>query len=467
MITRISYFVFVFLSSIPAFGKITLPSVIAGNMVLQQKTEVALWGRAKNLSNVTVIVSWNNKTYSVKSGTDGNWKLYVKTPSAGGPYSISFSDGEKLVLKDILIGEVWLCSGQSNMEMPVQGFKNQPILHSNELLMDAENPQIRLFRLERALSRTLQNDCIGTGWENATAQSVKEFSAVGYQYAKILQQKLKVPVGVIMSTWGGTNIESWMNENSLIQFPQIKILSSIDTSKIIKNEPTVLFKGMIHPVVGFGIKGVLWYQGEANRHNPQDYDKLMAAMVSEWRQIWNSGEWSFYYVQISPFAYNDKAGPAAPLREAQQKAMKQIPNSGMVVSMDVGEEKLIHPADKTTISNRLAYWALANDYGIKGLAYASPVYQSMKVEKNVVKINFENAPNGLSSFGKTIVAFEIAGEDKIFHPAEARITADGIVVQSESVKIPVAVRYAFKDWVIGDVYNTEGLPLAPFRTDKW
>ena len=468
MINRtIFFFAVVFLFSVSAFGKILLPGIIGNNMVLQQKAEVALWGKAKTLSKVSVTTSWNNKTYAVKSNADGSWKLLVKTPSAGGPFSITFNDGEKLVLNNILVGEVWVCSGQSNMEMPVKGFKNQPVLHYNEMLMDAENSQIRLFRFERALSRTPEYDCKATSWENSTAQSVKEFSAVGYQYAKILQQKLKVPVGGIMSTWGGTMIEAWMNEKSIKEFPQIEILSQTDTAKIIKNEPTVLFNAMIHPFVGFGIKGMIWYQGEQNRVNPQIYDKLMVSMVNEWRRIWNCGQWPFYYVQIAPYRYNDKLGPATYLREAQQKAMKQIPNSGMVVTMDVGEEKLIHPADKTTISQRLAYWALANTYGMNGIAFASPVYKSMKVDKDAINITFDDAPNGLSSFGKALSAFEIAGEDKLFFPAKARITGDGITVQSDSVKSPVAVRYAFKDWVEGDLYSTEGLPVAPFRTDDW
>jgi len=463
----ILFLVLALVSSVTASGEIILPAIISSNMVLQQRTEVPLWGKAKSRSTLRVTTSWNNASYSTLSAADGSWKLLIKTPSAGGPYTIVLDDGKKLVLSNVLVGEVWVCSGQSNMEMPVKGFKNQPVLHSNELLLEANNPQIRLFRLERASSRKPEADCKATPWEEANVLSVKEFSAVGYQYAKALQEKLKVPVGVIMSVWGGTVIEAWMNKSSLAAFPEIKILSSTDTSKINKNEPTVLFNAMIQPLAGYGIKGVIWYQGEQNRVNPQVYDRLMAAMVNEWRQLWNCGQWPFYYVQIAPYAYNDTLGPAAPLREAQLKALHQIPNSGMVVSMDAGEERSIHPSDKTIISRRLVYWALANTYGWKGLAYASPLYNSMKVVKDVVNISFDNAPNGLSSFGKPLDAFEIAGEDKKFFPARARITGAGITVQSDSVKAPVAVRYVYKDWVVGNLYNTEGLPAAPFRTDNW
>lgn len=452
-----------------ARSEITLPSLIGSNMVLQQKSKVPLWGKARPHATVRVTTSWDHGMVSAVAAADSSWKVLVKTPAAGGPFTITLEEGtgKKLVLTNVLIGEVWICSGQSNMEMPVKGFKNQPVLHSNELLLDAGNPQIRLFRLERGLSRKGETNCKATAWEEANALSVKEFSAVGYQYAKALQEKLKVPVGVIMPTWGGTVIEAWMDKNSLAAFPEIKIPSPTDTSKINKNEPTVLFNAMINPLIGYGIKGVIWYQGEQNRVNPRIYDRLMAAMVKEWRTLWNGGDWPFYYVQIAPYAYNDTLGPAAPLREAQARALPQIPHSGMVVSLDAGEEHSIHPADKTTISRRLVCWALANTYGWSGLAYESPVYHSMKVVKDAVHISFDNTPNGLTSFGKPIAAFEVAGEDRIFYPAKAKITGAGITVQSDSVRTPAAVRYGYKDWVTGDLYNTEGLPVAPFRTDSW
>lgn len=224
---------------------------------------------------------------------------------------------------------------------------------------------------------------------------------------------------------------------------------------------------MINPLVGYGIKGMIWYQGEQNRGNARIYDRLLEAMVGEWRTLWQDGDWPFYYVQIAPYAYHDTLGPAAPLREAQDRALPHISRAGMVVSLDAGEQGSIHPADKTVISKRLVYWALANTYGGTGLPYASPVYSSMKVVKDAIHLGFDNAPNGLISFGKPLVAFEIAGENKVFYPAKTTITGSGITVQSDSVSHPVAVRYAYKDWVAGDLYNTEGLPAAPFRTDSW
>jgi len=464
---RSIFFLLLLSFSLHAFSEITLPSIIASNMVLQQRTDAPLWGKAAAGSRVSVITSWDHKTYTIMAGPDGLWKVMVKTPAAGGPYKITLSDGKTTILDNILIGEVWLCSGQSNMEMPVKGFKNQPILGSPQLLMDADNPQIRLFRLERAQSRIPQSDCKATPWQEANAASVTDFSAVGYQYAKILQEKLKVPVGIIMSTWGGTVIEAWMDQASLKNFPDIRVLQPADTTKITKNEPTVLYNAMIQPLIGFGIKGVIWYQGEQNRPNPEIYDSLLITMVQEWRHLWNRGEWPFYYVQIAPYGYNDKLGPAAPLREAQLKALPRIPNAGMVVSMDAGEQRSIHPADKAVISRRLACWALANTYGRAGIPYASPCYHGMKIEKDGIAISFDHAPNGLTSFGRPLAAFEVAGEDKVFYPANAKVTGSGVTVWSDSVRMPVAVRYAYKDWVVGDLYNTEGLPAAPFRTDDW
>jgi sialate O-acetylesterase len=448
------------------FANVVLPPVIGSGMVLQQNTQVLLWGKA-GTAQIKIITSWNNRQYIVLKQKDSSWRVRVQTPKAGGPYQITFIDGGRTILKDILIGEVWVCSGQSNMEMPVKGFGNQPVFNSNDLLMDAENTHIRLFRLERALSRTPQWDVKTTGWQMADAESVKDFSAVGYQYAKLLQEKLKVPVGVIMSTWGGTMIEAWMDSTSVKAFPEVK--PAADTAAIVKNDPSVLYNAMINPFIGYGIKGVIWYQGEQNRVNYQIYDRLMVAMVAQWRKAWAMGDWPFYYVQIAPYTYTvkDKQGLAAYLREAQAKAMCEIPNAGMVVTTDAGSEKLIHPPDKSTVSKRLAYWALANTYGKKGISYQSPVYKSIKITGSSVFVNFDFTPNGLTAFGKDISAFELAGEDKVFYPAKARISGNGVILESESVKLPVAARYVFKDWAVGNLYNTEGLPVTPFRTDNW
>jgi len=464
-IINLSFSILLFIST-GVSGKVILPAVIDNNMVLQQKSEAPLWGKAKPSTKVKITTSWNGKSYTTQTGSDSLWRVSVSTPAAGGPFNITFDDGDKLVLKNILIGEVWVCSGQSNMSMPVKGFKNQPIAGSNELLLNAENPKIRLIQIQRQYSVKPQFDCKVSPWTEASMESVSEFSAVGYMYAKILQEKLNVPVGIIMTAWGGTKIEAWTNSNSLDSLSFIKQPLLKEKAKINHNSATVLYNAMINPLVGYGIKGFIWYQGEANRSNYDQYDQLMEAMVKGWRKEWNMGELPFYYVQIAPFKY-DGNNKSAFLREAQLKASTLIPNSGMVVSLDVGKETFIHPPDKATIAKRLALLALANNYGMTKLAYASPVYKSHKIVKDVATISFSHAENGLSSFGKNLSAFEIAGEDKVFYPAKATIVSEGVKVQSDHVKVPVAVRYAFKDWVVGDLYNTEGFPASSFRTDNW
>jgi sialate O-acetylesterase len=445
-------------------ANVSLPAIISSGMVLQQQADVSLWGKAKPGTKVTILTSWNQKLYTVNSSNDGSWRLSVLTPKAGGPYKITFNDGSKLVLDDILIGEVWLCSGQSNMEMPVKGFGNQPVLNSNDILMDAEETGVRLFRIEKKMSKTPQTE-LNAKWENTNASTVKEFSAVGYQFARMLQQKLKVPVGIIQSAYGGTDIEAWMNLKSLDGFNDFKIPA--DTAKSTKNDPGVLFNAMINPIIGYAIKGAIWYQGENNRFNPRSYDKKMAAMVKLWRTLWACGEWPFYYVQIAPNVYKDVADSIPLLYEAQSRAMVLIPNSGMVVSVDAGSMKTIHPPDKTIISKRLAYWALNKTYGKTGIAYIGPAYKTLKVTDGKAVLTFSEIPNGLTAYDKPLVSFEIAGNDKIFYPAEAFISGKTVIVQNNAVKSPVAVRYAFKDRSPGNLYNTEGIPAQPFRTDNW
>ncbi|MEJ7740752.1 MAG: sialate O-acetylesterase [Chitinophagaceae bacterium] len=450
-----------------AYSKVSFPAIVGDNMVLQQQSTVMLWGWSKKGSMVTIVTSWNKKTYKTEKSSDGKWKMPISTPIAGGPYTISFNDGELTVLDNILIGEVWLCSGQSNMEMPVKGFRNQRILNSNELLLDAENESLRFFLVQKNTSKIPLEDVKGQ-WQQSSAATIKQFSAVAYQFGRALQQKLKVPVGLIGTYWGGTPIQAWMSVSSLNAFPEIKLPDPADTARMPAVTPTLLFNAMINPLVHFPVKGFLWYQGESNVSNAPQYEKLMGAMVGEWRKLWGSGESPFYFVQIAPYSYgNDSGRQSAYLREAQLKSVSNITNTGMAVSLDAGTRTNIHPPDKTVISKRLLYLALVKTYGKTGIGFSGPVYKSMKVEGNKANINFDFAENGLSSFEKELSHFEIAGEDRMFYPASASITQEGLVVQSVKVQAPVAVRYAFKNWVIGDLYNTEGLPASSFRTDNW
>ena len=445
-------------------AKVILPAVFSSGMVLQQKQQVKFWGMANRNASLIISTSWDKKNYTIKVDATGKWQAKIATPSAGGPFQVTFNDGAKSVLTDVLVGEVWLCSGQSNMEMPVKGFANQPILNSADILLDAEVPGVRLFRIPKSMSQE-KLDTLNAKWEHTTASTVKEFSAIGYQFARMLQQKLGVPVGIIQTAYGGTDIEAWMTKSSLADFNDYKVPSAVD--KITKNDPAVLFNAMVNPIIGYQIKGVLWYQGENNRFNPLTYDKKMAAMVADWRKLWGIGEWPFYYVQIAPNKYKDVRENIPLLYEAQARAMAIIPNSGMVVSVDVGSHTTIHPPDKTTISKRLVYWALAKNYNKEGLAVAGPEYKSLKITGDKAVVSFDNIPLGLTSNNQKLISFELAGEDKIFVEAQAVIVGKTVVVTSEKVKNPVAVRYAFRDESFGNLYNVEGLPIGPFRTDNW
>jgi len=447
-------------------AEIILPSIFGNNMVLQQNSNVAVWGKAAPNTAVRIKTSWNNKTYSARSGSDGSWMIKVSTPQAGGPFNLTISDGKPLVLRNVLIGEVWVCSGQSNMFMPLSGFKNQPVLGSLEFIVTSANPQIRLITVPLKASLTPENDFEGK-WEECNPETVNSFSATAYFFGRMLNQVLGVPIGLIQTSWGGTRIEPWLSEDGACKFNWIKVPGELPPgSKISKDLPTVIFNAMINPLVDYGIKGVIWYQGEANRNEPGRYRDLLPALVNDWRTKWNIGEFPFYYAQIAPFNYGSNVNSAY-LREAQLLASEVIPNSGIVSLIDAGEENCIHPSNKKVAGDRLAYLALSKTYGIIGFPCEGPVLKEMTIDDNIVSLTFSNATNGLTSYGKELSCFEVAGENRRFYPAIAYITGTGVSLFSPSVNKPVAVRYAFKDYVRGDLYNTEGLPASSFRTDDW
>ena len=442
-------------------------------MVLQQQSNAAIWGWATAGSSVMVTTSWNKKKYSTTTGSNGKWTLKVATPAAGGPYEITISNGTAVVLRNILIGEVWLCSGQSNMEMPMKGFKDQPVLGSNDAVFNSANPNIRLYTVPRSVQRTPQDTTKNAAWKLAAPEAVSNFSATAYYFGKILYGQLHVPIGLVNISYGGSPVEAFMNEQTLSAFPEIKIPAGNDTNKLNNKVSTVLYNGMLHPFSGYTIKGCIWYQGESNNDRPQQYETLFPAFVNQIREQSGQGDFPFYFCQIAPYNYYNYAAVnavnnnSAYLRDAQRKALTKIPNSGMAVLMDIGEEFNIHPMDKATGSKRLAYMALAKSYGKKGFAAESPAYESVSFSNGIATIKFTNAPNGLTAFGKTLSNFEIAGANKIFRPAKALISGGTVVVSSPDVKEPVAVRYAFKDFVVGDLFSTEGFPVSSFRTDDW
>lgn len=455
------------LSSVSVLGAIKLPDIFGDNMVLQQKTDVAIWGQASLGATVFIIPSWNREKHSTHADKNGKWKLKISTISAGGPYTMEISDGKVIQINNILLGEVWLCSGQSNMTMPLKGWQSIPVEGALDEVVMANNKNIRYFDVAQGTQLKPQDEVKGI-WKEVSPETLAELSATSWFFGKMIQQRLGVPVGLITTSWGGSTIEAWMSKEALRPFKNIKIPRSVDSVKAPNQTPTILYNNMLYPIIGFGIRGCIWYQGESNVSNPKQYPALMEAMVKSWRSQWGEGDFPFYYVQIAPFDYlkylPEGAGGmnSAYLREAQSKALKLIPNSGMAVLMDAGEENSIHPRDKKTPGHRLAYLALSRTYGIKGFIGTSPSYKAMKVNGNLVTLTFEDAGEGLTSWGKELKEFEIAGADKKFYPATANIKLSEVELSSSQVREPVAVRYAFKDFIKGELFSNAGLPVSSF-----
>ena len=449
-----------------ASAEIKLPAIFCNNMVMQQQTNAMVWGKANPNAVVKVTTSWNKKSYNTKSSENGSWKLKVSTPIAGGPYEMAISDGTPVTLKNVLIGEVWVCSGQSNMEMPLKGFMNQPILGSLETINNSSNPNIRMFTVTKKTS-ILPLDSLGGKWDLCEPEFVGDFSATAYYFGLMLNKTLNVPIGLINTSWGGTRIEPWISDAGFKNFDWVKMPEKKPVVNLSPQTPTVLFNGMINPIVGYGIRGAIWYQGESNRNEAKAYQKLMPGLIENWRSVWDNGDFPFYFVQIAPYDYGLTGLSSAYLREAQLKASTAIKNTEMACIMDIGEKNNIHPANKKAGGDRLAYLALANTYNIKGIVSQGPVMKEMTINGSNVKLSFDFAPLGLTSFGKEVTSFEVAGSNKKFYPAKAIINKNEILLSSPQVDQPIAVRYAFKDFIVGELFNTYGLPATSFRTDDW
>ena len=449
-------------------AKVTLPKIFSDGMVMQRETNANLWGEAKASSNVKITTSWDNKSYVVRSDSNGKWETSVKTPKAGGPFSITFSDGEKLTINNILIGEVWICSGQSNMEMPMKGYKNQPVDNAVEDILHSKDSNLRLFTVKRNSKFKPVDDVTGN-WNEANPASVRNFSATAYYFGRELRRSLDVPVGLIVAAWGGPACEAWMTADWLKAFPDAKIPASEEDIKSKNRTPTVLYNGMLHPLIGFSMRGVIWYQGEDNVTRYSTYADMLTTMIGGWRSVWKQGDFPFYFCQIAPYDYKliNYTVNSAFLREQQSKAELMNQNCGMAVLMDVGMDFGIHPRKKYQAGMRLALLALDKTYGVEGLTSESAYYDKMEIKGDTAVISFKRADMWIyGAKGYKSDLFEIAGEDRIFHPAKAWIERSKVYVKCDSVKTPVAVRYAFKDWADGDLF-CDGLPISSFRTDNW
>ncbi|OHB55687.1 MAG: hypothetical protein A2Y12_12455 [Planctomycetes bacterium GWF2_42_9] len=632
----------VFLSS-SVYSDVKVASIFANQMVLQQKSNAPIWGWALPGEKITIQPSWQKVSVSATTDDKGNWKAEIETPSAGGPYTIKIKGKNEITLSDVLIGEVWVCSGQSNMEVSIGWLGTE---RSRRDLAQANNNQIRIFDVKDRFSLFEEKDCTPewTPWRSVTPNDVQWFSAVGYYFGKRLQEELNVPIGLISTHWGGTPAESWMDMEALKNFKRfdlnVEIMADIrernedpdiafgkivdvwlknvaaqddgmkgkwfadniddsnwtnieqpnwwgstslkgthgivwfrkeftlpahnsimeldlgkiddidsvwingnyigtsigcdvarlyrvpaeylkegkniiavrviDTggdggftsdkesykigatgkksvslagtwkyktsnpktdwaeprcSNINQNFPSALFNGMVAPLIPFRIAGVIWYQGEANAWAPIEYRTLFPAMIKCWRTRWNQGDFPFYYVQIAPWEYGPSVHSQA-LREAQMMTLAE-PNTGMAITIDIGEERDIHPKNKHDVGDRLARWALNKTYGKTDVTVCGPIYKEMKIEGNSIRVFFEYTDNGLMVKGFELSDFTIAGEDKKFYPAKAIIDGSTVRVSSPQVENPVAVRYGWSNCAQPNLYNGLLLPASSFRTDDW
>jgi sialate O-acetylesterase len=633
----------------PAVADVKLPAVIGDNMVLQQQTSAPIWGWADPGERIRVTADWLDAAVATTANNSGDWSLRLQTPTAGGPYAVTVRAANTITLSNVLIGEVWVCSGQSNMEWSI----NHGIDHAEQEAAAANYPEIRLFDVPHKLAVSPQHDCEAE-WLACSPETVRPFSAVGYFFGRELHRELNVPVGLIGCNWGGTAAEPWVSEPTLRKlgdfdaaldvvaeerqdpgraqrrfdealqhwwheleeadpgsrgnwmsadcdhtqwdtarlpgvwssdelkgfdgvvwyrrefdipaawagqeltlelgpiddmdttwlngrrvggfehqgvwhkprlykipadvarpgrnvlavrvldtggrggfggqpeqlrlYPSVagsedalslagqwcyrigvnlKDLSSWPWAQLIHaNTPTVLSNGMLEPLIPFGVRGVIWYQGESNRTRAKQYQTLFPALIADWRQRWGQGDFPFYYVQIAPFSYRGDTGQTAELREAQLLALA-TPNTGMAVTMDIGNPRDIHPGNKQEVGRRLSLWALAKTYGREELVYSGPIYRSINVEGNKIRLFFDYAHGGLRTDGRPLTHFAIAGADRQFHNATAQIDGDTVVVWSDAVPQPAAVRYAWSTANEPNLRNGAGLPASSFRTDDW
>lgn len=639
-IKHLVFLLFSFIAFVQTHANPVLPAIFGDSMVFQQKFMTPVWGWADKGERIVVTGSWPGaKPVSAVADNKGNWKVKIQTPAAGGPYQLTVSGKEKIIFKGVLIGEVWLCGGQSNMEMPMKGFGAEYIENSAEAIKNSANSKIRLFTVTKKIALAPENNVEGQ-WASAHPASVTDFSATGYFFGRELYDKLKIPIGLISSNWGGTVAEAWTDkatlhtlkdfdqalnritsleskrdsilaataplqakwsadsaiinhENSIgitdgswkemnlptmwenagmpdfdgivwfvkeVEFPasfaqknlvlslgpiddgDITFVNGVEVGRmpnagfyaternyeiplpmvnigkniiairvtdmgggggiygeaakmkvypkgeennavsiagnwrykvdVVKpvlesgnnsNMPSVLFNGMMAPLAPYGVKGAIWYQGESNVGRAEQYLKLFPAMINSWRKAFNNPAMSFYYVQIAPFKYGGDGRASAALRNAQRLSLK-TPNTGMVVTSDINKLSTIHPPNKADVGKRLAYWALAKNYGQTSIEYSGPLYKSVVFKNHTAIVNFTNA-KGLKVKGEAIGGFELAGADKIFHPATAEIVGNTMVVRSSSVSLPKYVRYNWHDTETAEFFNSAGLPASTFTSE--
>lgn len=484
--------------AVSTFADVKLPALVGDNMVLQRDLANSIWGWAEPGEEVSVQMS--GQTKKTVAGEDGKWLLKLDPMKAGGPFEMTIKGKNEIKLKNVLIGEVWVCSGQSNMEWPVKLCDNP-----DEEIKNAHYPNIRLITVPKKSTTNPQDDFVGA-WVECSPKTVADFSAVGYFFGRKLSNELNVPVGLINSSWGGSACESWINPEIVDQFSEFRPImerkikkeedSSLDRNNLNDNQNAgYLYNGMIVPLKKYGIRGAIWYQGETNAGRAYQYRNLFPLMIQNWRNEWGQGDFSFYFVQLANFITDKNRTGTEPredawaeLREAQSMTLR-LPNTGEAVSIDIGDPNDIHPRNKQDVGLRLALHALARDYRPEGaergdrggqqggqgqqggrqrLATDGPRFQSLKIEGDKAVVNFQpRTANGLKAKEGELKGFAIAGTDRKFYWADAKMEGNRVVVSSADVPQPVAVRYGWSDNPSCNLVNGAGLPASPFRTDFW
>jgi sialate O-acetylesterase len=478
---------------------VKLPALISDHMLIQQQMPVRIWGSAS--PGEVIKVAMQAQARSTTAGPDGKWQVFLSPVPAGGPYEMTVAGTNTITVHDVLAGEVWVGSGQSNMEFPMSRVKD-----FEHEIPAANFPQMRLFTVKRVVADVPADDVQGS-WSACTPETAKSFSAVAYFFGRELHQTRHVPVGLIHSSWGGTPAQAWTEKSfldddqnlhvyrtnwdkTLTDYPakqeeyekkilpkweeQVAAAKKSGTKAPAKpappvgpghpNTPTGLYNGMIAPLTPYAIRGVIWYQGEsnANANEARLYRRLFPAMIESWRKQWGEGSFPFYFVQLANFQTN---GWWPLLRESQSETL-ELAHTGQALAIDVGNRTDIHPTDKQTVGHRLALVALAETYGER-IVSSGPTLREMTLDGSDATIWFDNVGKGLEARGGTLTGFAIAGADEKFFPATAKIVDNRVVVSSPDVKDPKAVRYAWADYPAAALYNRDGLPAVPFRTDLW
>lgn len=438
-------------------ANVNLPAIFGDHMVLQQNAEITIWGWASPTEEISLYASWGEDIYETVADNHARWEIKISTPGAGGPYEIAIQGYNRVVLEDVLIGEVWLGSGQSNMEWSA----NLGIDNAAAEIAAADYPEIRFFQVQKRSATTPQIDLEGE-WVVCTPETMDDFSAIGYYFGRALNQTLNVPIGVINSSWGGTPAEAWVNPKAIESNPVLsEAANKIPVMPWCPEAPGSTYNSMIAPLIPFKIAGVIWYQGETNTSNAATYATLFTTLINNWREEWDA-EFPVYYVQIAPFKYET---PEVGVQiRAAQLACLAVPNTGMVVVSDIGNIDDIHPKNKKDVGIRLANWALAKTYVQKDVDFSGPVYKNIEITGNKIEVHFDYASNGLVAKDGPLTGFEIAGDDMVFVEAKAKISGNSVIVSAKQVKNPQAVRFAWSNIAEPNLFNKAGLPASCFNT---